>query len=326
MSTRIKKEIRQGIVVKLKEKLDIARAKQKPDKNESIKRLKALRKEYSIMQEDLAEILGKSTETIKKYENGSIDIPGSVAYDLAAIFGTAPDYILGYPVDRHVINKDNITEEVGLSEESVNTLYKLKHSQSGIDERIYSESIKTLDFINLALCHYENKTEKNVIWENTTEEETEEGVVINGKSTEIETSYINTIFSLLQDYISFDNMGEFNACDGTLIDNDYGNRYLLYNSSVTDLPIKIDLDEYTQLILKEKIFKALDKLRSVKRKEYYESKLQAIKENMKQSKRVPDPVTIDNLESNGLEIVEKDNKNDSITIRMKKGNTSKKKK
>ena len=121
MSTRIKKEIRQGIVVKLKEKLDTARAKQKPDKNESIKRLKALRNEYSIMQEDLAEILGKSTETIKKYENGSIDIPGSVAYDLAAIFGTTPDFILGYPVDRHVINKDNITEEIGLSEESVNT-------------------------------------------------------------------------------------------------------------------------------------------------------------------------------------------------------------
>lgn len=323
MSRRIPKETRKANVIKLQEKLNkTENPKPMANRNESIIRLKALRKEYSIMQEDLAEILSKSIEQIKKYENGTNNIPIDVAYDLATIFDTNALYILGYPVDRHVISKYNITEEIGLSEESVNTLYKLKHSQSGIDERIYSESIKALDFINLALCHYENKTNKNVIWENTTEEETEEeteeGVVINGKSTEIETSYINTIFSLLQDYISFDNMGEFNACDGTLIDNDYGNRYLLYNSSVTDLPIKIDLDEYTQLILKEKIFKALDKLRSVKRKDYYESKLQAIKENMKQSKRVPDPVTIDNLESIGLEIVEKDNKNDSITVRMKK--------
>ncbi len=296
MNTPKKKEAKKKRIEGMKIKLKAAQMKRSSDKFKVIQRLRELRKENDLTQEDIAEILGKSTEQIKKYENGCTPVPAAVAYDLATIYNTTPDYILGFSDDRHIINKDNITEKIGLSEQSVNLLHKINNPSIPIvDDLAHSESKKTIDFINYALSHYEEKSEDSVI------------------------NYTYTIFTLLYDYITFSNRGKFHAnldSGYTSIDSEY----ILYNSGLTgaDLPSRINLYEYTQLITKERIIRALDNMRDFKKKECIKALVEKTEADKKHAKSIPDPTSVNDLESIGLEIVDKDTENNSTTVRKKK--------
>ena len=60
------------------------------------KRIKALRQEQKMSQQELANILDKSLRTIQKYETGEIEVSIAIVNKLARIFESSPTFILGY--------------------------------------------------------------------------------------------------------------------------------------------------------------------------------------------------------------------------------------
>lgn len=60
------------------------------------KRLKKLREDKRISQEEVANILGIKKITYFKYESGEINIPIPKLIELARYFETTPNYLLGF--------------------------------------------------------------------------------------------------------------------------------------------------------------------------------------------------------------------------------------
>lgn len=60
------------------------------------KRLKKLREDKRISQEEVANILGVKKITYFKYESGEINIPIPKLIELARYFETTPNYLLGF--------------------------------------------------------------------------------------------------------------------------------------------------------------------------------------------------------------------------------------
>lgn len=58
-------------------------------------RIKILREEKSMLQGDLAQVLGVTQKTISNYENETRDIPTQYLITLANFFGVSTDYLLG---------------------------------------------------------------------------------------------------------------------------------------------------------------------------------------------------------------------------------------
>ena len=54
-----------------------------------------LRKIHEMSQEELADIIGVSRQTLSKYETGENDIPTVVLIKLANFYDTSVDYLLG---------------------------------------------------------------------------------------------------------------------------------------------------------------------------------------------------------------------------------------
>lgn len=68
------------------------RRKTRPDSVTS-HRIKELRKLRKLTQEDLASKIGKSDQTIRKYESGKEGVPTSSIYALAAALDCCPEYL-----------------------------------------------------------------------------------------------------------------------------------------------------------------------------------------------------------------------------------------
>ena len=58
-------------------------------------RLKDLREDHDMNQTQLAKMLGMSQTGYSKYETGENDIPTSILIQLARIYNTSIDYLLG---------------------------------------------------------------------------------------------------------------------------------------------------------------------------------------------------------------------------------------
>ena len=58
-------------------------------------RLKELRQERDLTQQEMAKLLGVSRVTYSRYENGKREIPLTLLIKLADIFKTSIDYIVG---------------------------------------------------------------------------------------------------------------------------------------------------------------------------------------------------------------------------------------
>ena len=54
-----------------------------------------LRKYHALSQEELADKIGVSRQTLSKYETGENDIPVAILEKLADIYHTSVDYLLG---------------------------------------------------------------------------------------------------------------------------------------------------------------------------------------------------------------------------------------
>lgn len=58
-------------------------------------RIRDLREDHDMTQKQLAQLLGMSQTGYSKYETGENDIPTSILIELASIYNTNIDYMLG---------------------------------------------------------------------------------------------------------------------------------------------------------------------------------------------------------------------------------------
>ena len=63
-------------------------------------RLKLLRNEKGMTQQDMAELLGKSSRHYQDMEAGKINVPGLTLIKLADLFQVSIDYLVGRSEDR----------------------------------------------------------------------------------------------------------------------------------------------------------------------------------------------------------------------------------
>lgn len=64
-------------------------------------RIKALREQFGMTQDELAEKLGTTKQTVYKYETGVItNIPSDKIEEMAALFGVTPSYLMGWDEDQ----------------------------------------------------------------------------------------------------------------------------------------------------------------------------------------------------------------------------------
>ncbi|MCI8309060.1 MAG: helix-turn-helix transcriptional regulator [Clostridia bacterium] len=75
-------------------------------------RLKLLREEKNMLQEDLAKILSVSQKTISNYEKGLRDMSTDTLSKLSEFFDVSIDYLLGKSNIRNSKQEDSINEEL----------------------------------------------------------------------------------------------------------------------------------------------------------------------------------------------------------------------
>ena len=66
-----------------------------------VKNLKQLRMKKEISQQQLADILGVSQQSINKYENHKVEPDIYMLMKMADLFGTSIDYLVGYSTNHH---------------------------------------------------------------------------------------------------------------------------------------------------------------------------------------------------------------------------------
>ena len=65
-------------------------------------RIKALREEFNIMQQDLAPKIGTDPSSLSLYENGKRSVPKEVQVNAAKYFGVSIDYLEGLTDSRNL--------------------------------------------------------------------------------------------------------------------------------------------------------------------------------------------------------------------------------
>ncbi|MEZ3496240.1 MAG: helix-turn-helix domain-containing protein [Lachnospiraceae bacterium] len=68
-----------------------------------VKNLKKLRAQAGISQQQLADVIGVSQQSINKYENHNIEPDIHTMIALADYFGTSVDYLIGHTEIPHII-------------------------------------------------------------------------------------------------------------------------------------------------------------------------------------------------------------------------------
>lgn len=105
-------------------------------------RLKELRKEKKLTQEELAQNIGAGLRTIQTWENGESQIKPEKAKKLADYFGVSVGYLLGYD-DNDFKNETDI--KVAVLDEIIEILHIIK------DNMILRESDEGPNLLDLGL-------------------------------------------------------------------------------------------------------------------------------------------------------------------------------
>ena len=71
------------------------------------KNLKALRKEYNISQQQLANIIGVSQQSINKYENHNVEPDIETLKAIATFFNTTIDFLVGFDESKTAFTKED---------------------------------------------------------------------------------------------------------------------------------------------------------------------------------------------------------------------------
>lgn len=70
-----------------------------------VKNLKLLRNRKSISQQQLADIIGVSQQSINKYENHNVEPDIETLIKIADYFNTSVDFLIGHTDIEHIIEK-----------------------------------------------------------------------------------------------------------------------------------------------------------------------------------------------------------------------------
>lgn len=109
------------------------------------RRIKELRIKKGLSQQQLGEIVGVTKVSVCGYENGS-RVPSLETFEqMAELFGTTTDYLLG----REVFLKDSNTREIigTMSEDDINLISELKHYNS-LYTKITKDIKRSINLIN----------------------------------------------------------------------------------------------------------------------------------------------------------------------------------
>lgn len=129
------------------------KAPKKQGKEISAERLRSLREEKGITQEEIAKLLHLSRSTIVKMETAHQDIKPGHLQNLARFYETSADYILGLTEVRRAAETLPACDELGLSDSAT---IKLKHlKENPLHGRILSKLIEH-DLFKTFLWYAEN--------------------------------------------------------------------------------------------------------------------------------------------------------------------------
>lgn len=117
--------------------------------NEIGKRIKEIRKQKKITQSELAKLIGKKEVTVRKYENGSIEIPLNVLNDIAENLGTSIANLMG-------INPKIYSENLEKTARELNTHYQYVAGDTKDKSFTRYNFSETLNFLEL------NRFNKNI--------------------------------------------------------------------------------------------------------------------------------------------------------------------
>ena len=103
------------------------------------KRIKQLRTNQKISQQELGDILGVTKVSVSCYENGKRVPSLDTLIKLAKYFNTSIDYLVGR--EKKIFNEENNKYVGSISEQDIELIYELKHYPN-----LYNRIIK--DIIN----------------------------------------------------------------------------------------------------------------------------------------------------------------------------------
>lgn len=88
-------------------------------------RIRTLREERRLLQDDISKLLGINVPSISKYESGDTDIPQSKLVILADFFGVSIDYLICHSSKRNFDEKNTVSSKE----------YELVKKYRALDER-----------------------------------------------------------------------------------------------------------------------------------------------------------------------------------------------
>ena len=94
-----------------------------------VERLKELRTEFNISQQQLADVIGVSQQSINKYENHNVEPDIETLKAMANYFNVSIDYLVGY--EKETVQSENTTE-----------LLRIFNLMTNEQQRIYIEQGK----------------------------------------------------------------------------------------------------------------------------------------------------------------------------------------
>lgn len=87
-------------------------------------RLKRLRKDKKLTQQDMADFLGITRQGYAKYENGQAETDLETLKKLATFFDVTTDYLTGHTKDVEFMTEEEIDEEIKDIMKEVDVWYK----------------------------------------------------------------------------------------------------------------------------------------------------------------------------------------------------------
>lgn len=146
-------------------------------------RLKELRQERKLTQQELAKQIGVSKLTILNWEKGEHQIKSEKAQQLADIFGVSVGYLLGF-------NNDDVTE------------YEIDFHNNVMEKMNKEEFVRFLDYISLSDIVLSDKQIEMIFYQLQDLSELNS----NYRYTETDTEKLKSMYSVKSNYIPTENI------------------------------------------------------------------------------------------------------------------------
>lgn len=112
-------------------------------------RLKQLREDRALKQQELAKILGVRREVVAKWETGLQDIKTDYTLKIAQFFNVSTDYLLGLSdVSTYDASMISASKYTGLSEKAINAIKSLTKEDKAKINRLF-ENEKFLKLVTI---------------------------------------------------------------------------------------------------------------------------------------------------------------------------------